>query len=629
MLWSLEIVFSIFFGYELTTIIAGPSIDVLARLGISIPIGFTAFCLVGAYITHNQIMNHVQGLIIVSIFMFASIILNFFNRFQKIPTIVKVHPVEIVTILAATIFISILFSISWCYNIIMFRSDVFQDFRYHDSIIQSVLIGTNVIREKPFNFKNPFISNTELVCKNFHDLHIALLYGTGYAPQRFGRNIPAFLLIFSIMTSFYYLSYEITRSHLASVISVYLLIHLGGTIFINRFFYEYYRRMNREEAYMYKNDFMWFHIVTKLIIQKPYVLYSLQSVFWSMYCLIKGKNKHPELMTLAGIISSIIILYNPHSYISNFGWSFMYIAILLLVRPKRKLGLINISFYLFFALILPVHQVYLNVKHIIASQQIKKIKFWMGYQSDTFYFFWLRTLLLFGVYSVSFVFLPMHLRQYWIYIPSIAIFAMFNFIKLQYEHYDNLLYFTCGWFSVACPLVSQFLAKLLTYPRKKFFKFICFCLFSISIFSMSASSMILYQKVVAYSYTPQTKVETELKDWILENISPESIIAISETSNNPVTFLGYQSYLSDYNKLLNEGYNPAYELNLTKYLNNGYNEDLFANQSISYYIEDRKYQQRFSGNAPFWSLVFESSNYKVWQSLMYQKTKNHSSLFVK
>ncbi|KAK8860643.1 hypothetical protein M9Y10_012308 [Tritrichomonas musculus] len=246
----------------------------------------------------------------------------------------------------------------------------------------------------------------------------------------------------------------------------------------------------------------WFHPITHIILPQRGSLWSMPLCYWAMLCLIFGSRLNDgKFMILAGILTGLTPQVQVHSFVALVQWSISYCLMTFLYEiycfyQKKKIELNNSK---------KINRIELNsfklLSKIVYGLIIKYLKLWSIYglisvaialpqigsfigriesSKDNFIQFnpiwntpyqvgrlfrpvrlWWNGLGVFGAISIVFGWVSITKRQLFLYIPSLVVFLIANFIRYQPWELDNTKVFYACWIPFASPFVATFLSRLL------------------------------------------------------------------------------------------------------------------------------------------------------------------------
>lgn len=220
---------------------------------------------------------------------------------------------------------------------------------------------------------------------------------------------------------------------------------------------------------------------------------------------------------------------------------------------------------------------------------------------------WWYGLGIFGAIAIVFGWIELNSRQIQLYIPSIAVFIIANFVKYQPWEMDNLKVFYAGWIPIALGVVSQYIYRLFDTGIG--------IIMGILITGFACLSGFLCTMI--YSVSPSTiytAEDWELGKWIGENTRTDAVFVVNPIHMHPAaTIAGRQLFMGYGGWVVSHG--------LEYWMRNRKNQELgdpeFASTAkIDYVISNRGYFSEFEKdyvNCSRCIKVFKNEKYHVWK----------------
>lgn len=225
----------------------------------------------------------------------------------------------------------------------------------------------------------------------------------------------------------------------------------------------------------------------------------------------------------------------------------------------------------------------------------------------------------------SFVFLAflpslllMTRRQQMIYLPSIGVFLVSNFICYQPGAMDNNKVFFAGWYPIACLAVSNFFWCIIRNARKN--AIFIYCVLGLVFFSFIYGSLVCIYKAAAYSFPLFERYDMYAGEWIMENSRKDTTFLCSWWHSNTAMSIGGRHVVMGYG-----GWVWSHGLSLdnrakliNQLLQNLENNSLFDKYNMQYAIskfDDERRGFRFPEVDSFshWIRIFDSSVIRVYR----------------
>ena len=354
------------------------------------------------------------------------------------------------------------------------------------TIVSSIVCGSNSEKRTFSSFEFPFSS---FLYDNQHDktafnypiipsYFTATLMTSGRTSMRYALFFPSFFILLSLFFGIYYLTLSGTKSKKAALISVPLLIFLGGFGFISFIRYLLLPNNNSHELYdwihhythYYKKDgeieirpitTFWRNFLLDYLLPNPNTLWGFTLAIWTMvFFQIAIKTNYKQIFILSAIFISFIPQCSPNIFISVSLWCFLYYFT---NKPKSKKFKYTPFKYFIFVMAFP--SLIQLLPFIISQRRTFGLHFnilWKNYPDfSNPISLWVESLGLFFIASLTFSFYFLSKEQIKSYIPSLVVFIIFHFIGFINE-YERLHPFYVCWIPFAIIAVSEFYSRIIS-----------------------------------------------------------------------------------------------------------------------------------------------------------------------
>lgn len=396
----------------------------------------------------------------------------------------------------------------------------YSDIPFHMNIINAFVMGCNSkvkLYNKNSAFLSVFFAGEPLAYPIIPNWYSASLMQSGFTSIRYALLIPSIFVSYSLIISFYSLSFYYSRSHFVSSLSLLLLFNLSGLSFTHLVEYTYSKLTNDHNRqgenlllWIIKNfeftidqhrdndwihiwdggrEEYWFHPITHIMLPQRASLWSMPLCYWTILLLLIASRDHDyTIMILAGILTGLTPQVQAHSFIALVQWSvtFCFIRFVsdLYIRFTDKtkkshdrLSIIKnlVSDYiklwgiyglLSVAIALPQVVPYLGRVETSENSFFQFNPIWnTPYQKGRLFKpiqLWWNGLGCFAAIAIFFGWASITQRQLFMYIPSFVVFIIANFVRYQPWELDNTKIFYACWIPIATPFVATFLSKLLS-----------------------------------------------------------------------------------------------------------------------------------------------------------------------
>ena len=629
-LWSFQLCICLWFGYELVSTLGRNHFDVLQRFFAGVPIGFYTYSWMIFGLSSKIQLTTKISYIPFFLLLIISIALHKSNIKQKRVMTVRFSLLQIFTLTLGSIFYVLLMYYSMLRNDTLVKGAGYGDTPFHMNLISSFACGCNNKRSGFYDIQTPFFSGERLAYPFIPNFYSSIFMATGGATMRASLFWPSSFIILSFFFGQYSLCYKFTKDHLACLFSIVIFSEMGGLGWIK--YVTGTVKGYSDYVYMWggnQNEY-WFHPLFHIIVPQRNSLWSFPLCYWTIFSLILGVEFNDwRLMLLAGIYTGFTPLVQVHSYVAMAQWSVTYcivtfgIPFILNFRKysKKKFWKQVLLWFVFAfsANVMAVPQLFpfFNRLDSAKNQFLQLNPIWKQGEKMRYGNFkgplilWWRGLGVFFGISFFAGFSMITFEQFKIYIPSIVVFLIANFIRYQPWEMDNTKLFYGGWVPIALPIVGQFIARLFR-TRAMFFISIIFivsCCFSSVLHSIDCM-----RSVVSLF----TKYDFEFGFWVAENTRVKDIFLTSDWHVHPaVTIGGRQLFMGFGGWVSSHGLDYWGRLDMrNKMFDNPHYLKPFERYNISYVIsrnhEWRKFEQEFDRNA--FHMIYNDNRYIVFKS---------------
>jgi hypothetical protein len=612
MIWSIELFASLWFGVEVMTFLGRNHFDVLQRFFAGVPIGFFTLAWVLFLTSGGSRLSANHSLSAFSFFSLSIFALRRLNRRSKLSYKLRLSHVQLATLLFGGAFFVYLMHCAMLYDDVQTKGAGYSDLPFHLNIVSSFATGCNNVRRSIFDVQSIFFSRERLAYPFMTNFLTGALMATGHATLRAALFFPSALIVLSLLVALYSLSLEFTQSHVAAAIAVVLFANLGGLGFL--------RLLNPKHGYgdwvhnWGRNQYeYWFHPLMHVIVPQRASLWSLPLCCWTLFTLVHAADaKDWRLFALAGVFTGFTPLVQIHSYVALAQWSICF----WLVGARRQIVGWAVFASVANVMAIPQFTPYLGRLTAARDQFVRLNPIWrtperakMKWPAITLWWrglgvFWAMSLL--GIARLA-------KRQLTVYVPSLVVYLVTNYIRYQPWELDNTKVFYAAWIPVALPVVANYLVALgKCWPLGTLAAAvlgICCC----------ASSFI--HTVDCFRSTPNifNHEDTQFGLWVAENTDAKAIFLTSQWHAHPAAtiagrqlFMGYVGWVSSHG--LDWWRREQESKRLAKSPGAVMDYDRYG---IRYVISRRHEFKDFEANASstVWAKIFDNKEYKMWRKV--------------
>jgi len=621
MIWALQLLISLWFGYALVSYLVKNRFNHLIRIAAGIPIGFFFFSWLVFIFSFKRVLTEKISYIPMFLTIVLSTYLTKKVREMHLSPYVKLGLVEFTTLVSFGFFFVLLMYKSMLYKGRESKGAGYGDIPFHLNIVSGFSNGCNIKRDSFFKVDTVFYAGEKLAYPYMTNYLTAVYMATGNATMRAALLWPSSFMILSLLFGIYYLGYEFHQSHFSCLLSLFFFCNLGGLGWIMLF---YPGKGTTDMIHNWGNDQYeyWFHPIMHVLIPQRASLWSMPLCYWTLMCLIYGiRTKEWEFFALAGIYTGITPLVQAHSFVGMAQWAVIY-AILTFPWKRKEYWVEYIKLWAIFgvvanALALPQFIPYMNRVKTKNDEFVAFNPIWSKHNTGkkiyTPIVMWWRGLGVFGAVALVFGWATLSKEQIILYLPSIIVFVITNFIRYQPWELDNTKVFYAAWIPLALPVVGQFFAKLFKRPTTSIIALLL-------IFAGTASA--LRHFINAFS-TKSDMFESDavvFGDWISENTPIKSIFLTSNWHAHPVlTLAGRQGFMGYGGWVLSHGLDYwGRSASINDMTKNPDKITKFNNNNITYVVSRRKEFPIFEKIEvnDLWTLIYSNNDYKVWKRVV-------------
>ena len=628
MFWAFEVLCSLFFGYELVTFLIPTAINPIMRFFAGVPIGFLCFAWICFIISYKRILTFEIGLTACAIQTIASLLLLRFRRKKKVLMTVSLTLFEASILIFFSIFYVILMHYSMLHNGTDSRGSGYGDLPFHMNIFSAFSHGCNRKRDSFFLVDTVFYEGEKLAYPYMTNYLTAVYMATGRATMRAALLFPSSLIAISLVVGQFYLGKLFTDDSFSILIAMFMFLNLGGLGWTRLFDPTF---QDGDLIYMWGNDIQeyWFHPIMHVLVPQRASLWSMPLCYWCLICLIIGiKFMKWKFFLLASLYVGITPLVQVHSYVSLAQWSIVYAAINFPWKDKSKwsIHILCWAIYGIVANVLAVPQFtpFLqrlrgNVIHdwdgtTHRDKFISLNPIWNeSYREQTWYTpfrMWWRGLAVFAVVTIVVGWVALSKKQVMMYIPSMVVWLVSNFIRYQPWEMDNTKMFYAAWIPIAIFVFGVYMARIL---RNKYTMIIGLILIA----AASASAIRHTYRTLPDKTTIFKQHDLDFGNWVSENTPLHAIFMASYWHGHPsFTIAGRQAYAGYGGWLLSHGldYFLRYD-HLKRMEDEPFNPRFFAEDNITYVVNMNHEFKQWNNitNQGMWTKIYDDDNYQLWK----------------
>lgn len=487
-----------------------------------------------------------QGIVHSILYIALGLWIQFFRRRSKKRPILSLR-VLIFSILIPFIIISLYIKFSLLYDNKYARGAVFGDLPFHLNLISSFAYGCNYNRSSLFSVVTPFFSGEPLAYPFIPNYYSAVIHRCCNVSLHECIVIPSIVFAFALFVVLSRIVFLFSKNDLACILAPYLFIMGGGTGFLNYF--------NPKLKSLFYTDFVhqlgagkngcWLQPVIHILLPQRASLYSLP-IAWGVIFLFMSNNPLKmdiRLYVGIGLLVASLAQVQAHSVIALGQWGMVYALIFLFKsrNSERAYLIYNFGSLSIVAICLGLFQIFPYLGR--ASNNLMRFQ-WIWKDSNVSVFqFWWNGLGCFIVISLFNGIVVLNNIQLNLYLPSIIVFLLGNYIMYQPWNLDNTKVFNAAFIPLAVAVVANFFSYM-KRKTKIYMAPVFFVLFISCCLSGFLSLRMAY--VEKYSIWETSDHAFELGEWIKNNTPHDSIWVTDQWHAHPVSSIAGRQILIGY-----------------------------------------------------------------------------------
>ena len=625
MIWSFLLFGAIWFSYEIINLLAPKQWDILMVLSCAIPFGFTIMSWTFLFLRLFINLNVYLGVLISLLYILGSVVMHLFfynmkRRFRAITT------EFLMMMLICTFLFMLLVDNSFLQNGIGSSGTVFSDLPFHLGVITSLAYGANSENTTIFT---PFYFGEKLSYPLIPDFFSSVLISAGLSPIRLSICIPTIFLLFSVVLSLHYFSFQFSSHRFVPEFTVFCFFMASGMGWRYVFIKKCREDVNVNFVHTFCKDThtFWIHPLIHFLLPQRSALFSMPigiSILSLFIFAIDSKFKDRRSLFLAGILMGLFPMISAHTYIA-IGEYAIFTCIYLFPYFEFKKWfdtIISWSCYGIPALLISIPQVFwlLRVKRqgFMTFESITHETFPGPFTIKRLVQLWFDSLVTFAFLALIPSFFLIGKRQRNISLPSLGVFIVSNFILYQPGAMDNNKVFFAGWYPIACAQVSNFFACMFFKGTKN--RTFMILILLIVCFSFCFGSIICITKALVFSFPLFSHDDLFLGEWIMKNTRKDAAFVSSTWHSNVAMTIGGRILAMGYGGWVwTHGLSLDNRIRLIQDLaSNIENTSLFYKYNIQYVI--KRFDDRDLGfNFPDlnqslnWILLYDSPMTKLYR----------------
>ncbi|EAY11376.1 hypothetical protein TVAG_379580 [Trichomonas vaginalis G3] len=487
-------------------------------------------------------------------------------------------------------------------------------------LIKSFTIGINSGFTNIFKIHHPICY--KCVCRSrwITALHTAMMVKS-FASERVAILIPSYLYIFSICLIHMQLSNTFLKNSFLSVLSTIVFLFAGGLEFFGLLIHDYppetdfvHHRRNYETE--------WLHPILEYLV--PYRPSQLATgLFLTLISILTQVGNKPHRkrdLILCGIVSGLIL---PAQY-QVFAASVLFTTIYLFYLPiskddndGKKNNIFDIVFYfvpLGIISIIPLLQFFPRSSNfrLLSQDKVSTPLIKRGIFFSPFVY-WIENLGVFAVITLTLGLFVIGKKLQQLYYPSLVVFFLLNFFKLQPVARQNIFVFIPCWLSIASIVFMSTLSWISQKPKSEESKGIAlaWCTF---FFVAAIMSSLIGLQMCRNNVFEISLEERDAADWITQHTSTKDVfISDIQKPYTPVPYLSGRRIFASRVDIL-EQFDKTVDwknVEFSKLLSNL--SDKSIAKKVKYALFGRSTNLNENSG---WKLEYHNSRYKIYSRIM-------------
>lgn len=628
MLWLIETLVSVYFGYQLITLLTHREWSFQARFAAGIPIGVYTWTWSIFIWSYFWPMNTVQGSIVISVIGILGALLKFKNRNLKMNMVFSFNYYQQWTLIFCLFFYGLAMYASMLQGGKYTKGAAYSDLPFHLNIITSCAYGRNYIRKSFWDFDSTFYTGVKLSYPMMPDFFTATLVACGGASLHQALFIPSSLFMFSTIMSVYSITKHYCRSVFTSCLSILIFSCLGGLGFLvsidptvkstDTLFYDvvHHWKGGREEY--------WFQTVMHILLPQRSALFGIPLCYWAILALIYAEKEENIKMT---IVAALLVGFTPqvqaHAYMAMAQWSIAYCLVSFPWTDRSKWTSAFLRWLTFGVLanVMAFPQLPPFFNRLEANKvdflKLKPIWSYRGRSIFTPIWMWWKALGVFGNVALFAGFTVASKEQIMIYIPSLVVFAIANIIRYQNWEYDNIKVFYDGWIPIAVPFVTQYLVFFFSNAKQRkrpTFNYFVFILLTGACVASGLLCIVMYLGSPTDIYRDD---QLEYGNWAAENTLTNAAFIAESTTENPSASVAGRSVMMGYEGWIgSHGLDPwSRRSAISNLLSNPTKIENFEEYNVHYVLEYNNVSIFRVKEWMPWEIVFRNDNLTVYRRM--------------
>jgi len=502
---------------------------------------------------------------------------------------------------------------------------VYSDIPFHMSLITSFAYGTN----SNGNMSTPFYAGAKLCYPFIPDYISTVLFQCGLSSLRVSIALPTMIMFISLIIGLHRTFLHFSSNKMVINLAIMLFFFVSGGGWKYMAIHECLTNPNSNAVHQFCHDksTFWIHTVVHFLLPQRSALFSTPIVLYTiqfLLCFVESNFQDRSLVFFAGVLTSFVPMISAHSFIAIGEYSIILCIITFPWLDNKKWYGIIVSWSLFALPILIFG--FPQALYLLSGDRKTMMSFdpiWHETSENrTFEFFWmwydsLGPFIIISIFGVWITFNQK--RQKLMYIPSLIIWIVSNFIRYQPGAMDNTKVYIVGWLPFASAAVAQFYVVCIKSDYFQKYKTVKVLLLIILITSF-LSSIVAIAKFVGIPFGLYNDIDKDAGMWIAENTRNDRVFLSSEWhSNVAMSIGGRQIAIGFYGWIWTHGLDLNSRLAKVTYLaSQSENITAFNEMNIDYLIlrpEDKSKNFNFPkpSLSSIWQCIYDMGSLEIYK----------------
>lgn len=504
------------------------------------------------------------------------------------------------------------------------RGACYGDLPFHLNIINSFVYGCNSRRRKLFDNVSPFFAGEPLAYPVLPNFLSAILVGCFNTSLHYALVLPSLPFAYGLFSSLCTIAIMFSKNNYSGFIAPLIFIFSGGLGFTRVFDYDIFSNSGVDYVHNWGNERYeyWLQTLIHVLLPQRSSLFGITISYGYLVLMLSinfRKRLNWKLFLSAGLLISSLPQVQPHALIGIFEWTLCF-GIINFPWGNWKKWENQIICYLIMGipvLFLATPQLLPFLRRVHSSNFFLLKGIWKE-ENKTFLSLWWNGLGVFFVISIIFAQFVLNIRKMKMYIPSLFVFAISNFVYYQPWNLDNTKVFYSTWFPLAVSIVAFLFCKYITYDNIIVY-IVTLILFVTCCFSGFLG--IVNFLIAPYSLFDEREDPFYVANWAIKNTDYSSVWITDSDHNHPIvslagkqTLIGYKGWLISHN--INYGERDKIIFEFNKNTENTKSIDKLNVTYLCYKKEDRNelktIPKEYSNK---WKKVFETKLYLIYKRM--------------